>query len=154
MIRKLISVTFVLFFITFFQSIIYSQTYLEKLTGNWKGKGDIIVTWCSQDSLFFNITIKKDGKVSGTVGNAKINYGKISKRSVVMKLLGNGEYLIKGYLDGYLVKSEGIKRKSFILMFNFKDGKIQGEMHSSGSKFGGKEEMVMTVTGVVLKKSS
>lgn len=41
--------------------------------------------------------------------NTKINYGKISKQSVVMKFLGNGEYLIKGYLDGYLIKSEVLK---------------------------------------------
>ncbi len=49
----------------------------ERLVGHWAGKGQIIVQWCAQDSLSFDLTIHPDGLVTGKIGDASITQGKI-----------------------------------------------------------------------------
>ena len=146
----------VLYFLSFFLLLTpstFSQTINAELIGKWEGKGDIIVTWCNLDSLSFKLTIDSTGTVKGMIGDARIAEGaKVEKRSTVMKLLGNGEYIIKGKLVGYLVEKEKIARKGFTLMFSLKNGEINGGMHSTGWKFGGKDKMVLTVSPLHLKK--
>jgi hypothetical protein len=142
---------FFLFFTAFFTSI-SAQSVNQDLIGEWVGKGDIIVTWCELDSLSFDIKIAKDNSVSGKIGDAEIYDAKLEKRSAIMEALGNGEYIIEGKLKGAIVKDEKISRESFLIMFNLENGVIKGGMHTSGSKFGGKEKMVLTVSPLILKK--
>ena len=49
----------------------------ENFTGTWKGEGKIIVTWCEQKQLPFELQIDMDGNVSGKIGNSHIRHGKI-----------------------------------------------------------------------------
>lgn len=146
--KKIIFIALLLF--TFFS--LRAQNIDDKITGNWSGKGKIIVTWCKQDSLSFDIKIESDGKVFGKIGDAEITDGKIEKRSAIMKALGNGDYIITGKLNGKLAAKENIERDSFILMFSKEGNFLRGGFHTSGSKFGGKDEMVLTVSPLELKK--
>ncbi len=139
---------FLLFFIMFLFVILFANDNIYK---NWIGKGKIIVSWCEQEYLHFNITINKDNIVEGTIGDAEIINAKVSKRNFIMRLFGNGKYIIKGDLKGDIVKKEQIQRKSFQFMFSMKNGKIDGGMHTSGSKVGGKEKMKLTVTDIILE---
>ena len=129
-----------------------AQKIDSELSGNWQGKGKIIVSWAKNKTLDFNIVIGENGKVTGKIGDAEIGEARLEKRSSLMKALGNGDYIISGKLKGALVENGKIEREGFILMFSLSEGKITGEFHSSGSKFGGKDEMVMTVTDVILQK--
>ena len=121
--------------------------------GRLVGKGRVIVTWCKQGSISFDLTIEKDGTVSGKVGDATIKNGRLRKRSFLMRWLGNREYAIWADLDGFIVEAEHIRRKSIILMLDFKDGRIKGAMNTSGSQFGGKNKMFMTVVDITLKRT-
>lgn len=69
-----------------------------------------------------------------------------------MDLLGNDPHVIHCKLDGPLVSDEGITRKSITLYVDYKNEKLVGCFNSSGAKFGGKEEMVMSGTNLVLEK--
>ncbi len=69
-----------------------------------------------------------------------------------MRMLGNGTYWIKGELGGDLVAAEGIRREKILLFPEFVVGAIEGSLNTSGSKFGGKEKMYMTVTDIVLNR--
>ena len=142
----------IFFLLLLFASIIFAQNFEKTLVGKWHGKGKIIVTWCERDSLNFDINIAKDGKVTGKIGDAEIKNAVLEKRSPVMEALGNGEYIIRGELEGAIVKDEKISREGFTLMFDYENGKLAGGFHTTGSKFGGKEKMVLTVSGVKLEK--
>ncbi len=45
--------------------------------GTWKGEGKIIVGWCKQKQLSFELRIDLKGNVSGKIGDAHIRTGKI-----------------------------------------------------------------------------
>ena len=113
------------------------------MTGNWQGKGKIIVSWCEQDSLSFYLTITSDGKVSGKIGDAVIKNGQLKKNSLILRWLGNSEYIIEADLEGSIVKTENITRESIKLIVDFEDNCIVGDFRTSGGKFGGKDKMQM-----------
>lgn len=114
-----------------------------EMTGNWQGKGKIIVSWCEQDSLSFYLTITSDGKVSGKIGDAVIKNGQLKKNSLILRWLGNSEYIIEADLEGSIVEAENITRESIKLIVDFEDNCIVGDFRTSGSKFGGKDKMQM-----------
>ena len=120
----------------------------DSLAGSWKGVGQIIVTWCTQNELQFELDIAPDGTVTGRIGDATIADGKIEQRSALMRWLGNGEYILTGDLSGDLVARESIRRESFVLMFGFDQGFIDAEMNSSGTPWGGKDRMIMKVVNI------
>ena len=113
--------------------------------GHFAGKAEIIVSWCKQDSLAFDLFIHKDGNVSGKAGEATIVSGKVKPNK-----FGSGEFIIDAVLEGYVVKNENIKRQSIKIIFNYDGEKITGGFHTSGSKFGGKDKMMMSGSGMVL----
>lgn len=153
--KRIIFITIVLsfFLVCVAQASISKNLVAVKAVGNWIGKGKIIVNWCKQDSLTLDITIKEDGTVTGNIGDATIEKGKISKRNPIMRLLGNGKYIIHADLNGCLVKDEDIQRKSVHLMLlDFKDDLIEGEINTSGSKTGGKAKMYMKIVNIKLRR--
>ncbi len=139
-------------FLLSFLSTLIAQELIPELFGEWHGKGKIIVTWCNQKTLDFDIKISEDGTVTGKIGDAEIYDAKAEHRSAIMEALGNHEFIINGKLKGKIVEKENIERDGFKFMFDYKDEQLKGGFHSSGSKFGGKEKMVLTVVDIVLRK--
>ncbi len=145
--RFFTSVT-VLVFVFCFTGILSSESLPDK----WEGKGKIIVSWCKQKEITFELNISKEGKVWGKVGDAEFVNGLVKNNSFLLKLLGNPDYIIDGELKGYLVGNEKIKRKSGKFIVNISNTEINGGFRTSGTKVGGKESMVFTVVDVLLHK--
>lgn len=124
----------------------------EEMIGEWRGDGKIIVTWCRQERLPFHLFVRADGRVSGSVGNAAISDGFVKKNSWFLDWLGNPEYMIEATLGGSIVASEGIRRESIKLIVDLVDHELHGGFHTSGSKVGGKDSMILSGTSVKLFK--
>lgn len=122
------------------------------IQGHWVGRGDIIVTWCNQDQLSFDIFISDDGLVRGRIGDATIIDGHVYRRSSFMRNTGNGNYIVRANLQGFLVKEERIARDSIAFMFDLVNGSIEGEMNTSGSKCGTRDRMYMKVANIILNR--
>lgn len=119
-------------------------------TGRWKGSAEIIVTWCKQKELPIEIEIFPDGRVTGKIGDAIVENGRFSETSGMLVWLGNSRYVISAGLKGPIVKAEGITRKSIELFVNLSDERLTGGFHTSGGKFGGKDSMMLSGSGLNL----
>ena len=120
------------------------------LAGEWRGNAAIIVNWTRQKSLALHLYIDADGKVSGTVGDAKLTDG-----TFVSNALGSREFRVHGRLAGNLLDDEQIRRYAVDILFNVtEDGSLVGGLHSSGSKIGGKKSMKLSATKMVLRRET
>ena len=126
----------------------------EDFIGTWKGEGRIIVAWCEQKQLSFEFQIDINGNVLGKIGDAQILNGKIRLNNIVYRWLGNRKYIIDAKLTNYLIKKEKIRRESIRVFLDFENPFFVGGFHTSGSKFGGKEKMILSGTNVKLVKIS
>ena len=124
----------------------------EDLMGTWKGEGRVIVAWCEQKQLLFELRIDMNGNVLGKIGDAQIMHGKIRQNNTVYRWLGNRKYIIDAKLINYLIEKEKIKRESIRVFLDFENPFFVGGFHTSGSKFGGKEKMILSGTKVKLIK--
>jgi hypothetical protein len=124
----------------------------KTLSGHWKGDGKIIVVWCENTHLSFDLHINEHGKVTGTIGDATIDHGRIRHNNILLRWLGNREYVLEAHLLHVLIKEEDIQRESIRLFLDFKSSFLTGGFHTSGSKFGGKETMVLSGTDIKLSK--
>ncbi len=148
--------------ISSFIGILTGQVFIpfESMTGCWEGFGYEIVNWSDADSIFFSIYIESDGKVWGTVGDAKLVNGILQKNHWITRKLGNPEYLIGGKLEGMIVEKEQIKRKALkYLILDFMGDRWEGGFHTSSTfthpwagKAHWKKHMRMTGVHVLLKK--
>ena len=123
----------------------------EEFAGTWKGEGRVIVAWCEQKQLSFELQIDMGGNVSGKIGDAQIRHGKIRLNNIVYRWLGNRKYIIDAKLLNYLIEKEKIKRESIRIFLDFEKPFFVGGFHTSGSKFGGKGKMILSGTGVKLQ---
>ena len=148
--------------------------------GTWKGEGRIIVAWCKQKQLPFDLQVHPDGTVSGRIGDAHIKQGTMKHNNFIYRLIGNKKFVINAELSGNLVEGENIKRYSIRVFLDlekpfmtesfhasankFRDKKnpaildfnkllLIGGFHTSGSKFGDKEKMILSGTGLKLVKT-
>jgi hypothetical protein len=92
--------------------------------------------------------------VLGKIGDAQILNGKIRLNNIVYRWLGNRKYIIDAKLTNYLIKKEKIRRESIRVFLDFENPFFFGGFHTSGSKFGGKEKMILSGTNVKLVKIS
>jgi hypothetical protein len=127
-------------------------TSKEDFTGTWKGEGKIIVAWCEQKQLSFELQIDMDGNVSGEIGNAQILHGKIKLNNIFYRWLGNRKYIIDAKLSNYLIEKEKIRRESIRVFLDFENPFFVGGFHTSGRKFGGKEKMILSGSSLKLDK--
>ena len=124
----------------------------QAMVGHWESKAHIIVNWCKQKELSVSISIRSDDTVSGRVGDAELKNGKILHgRGWVLRVLNWGsEYIIKADLHNPIVASENISRKNISMPLDFDGASFTGGMHTSGSKFGGREKMKLSAMGLRL----
>jgi hypothetical protein len=120
--------------------------------GNWVGDGKVIVSWCEQKTIAFELTVSKGGRVRGKVGDAEFVNGYLESNVFWLKILGNPDYIINGDLKGYLIDEEKIKRKKGKFIVNISSKEISGGFRTSGTKTGGKKSMVFTDVNVNLHK--
>ncbi len=126
-----------------------------EMIGHWDGNGRIIVTWCEQTNVAVALQIKDDGTVSGKVGDATLENGRIERNRgwIGRKLNLKTDYVITGRLSGPIVASEEITRSAVSMPFNFRNDAFVGGLHTSGSKFGGKEKMILSATSLSLRRT-
>lgn len=124
----------------------------QDFIGTWKGEGRIIVAWCEQRQLSFELQLDMNGNVLGKIGDAQILHGKIRLNNIVYRWLGNRKYIIDAKLTGFLIEKEKIRRESIRVFLDFENPFLVGGFHTSGSKFGGKEKMIFSGTNVKLVK--
>ena len=122
----------------------------EEFVRTWKGESRVIVAWCEQKQLSFELQIDMNGNVSGKIGDALIRHGKIRLNNIVYRWLGNRKYIIDAKLSNYLIEREKIKRESIRVFLDFDKPFLVGGFHTSGRKFGGKEKMILSGTSVKL----
>lgn len=125
------------------------------MIGHWEGDARVIVSWCRQTNLHVTIDIRKDGSVTGKVEDATVLKGRFERNrgSLGRKLNLATDYIIKGELSGPVVAAEGITRESVSIPLNFIGGAFVGGVHTSGSKFGGKEKMILSASSLTLRHS-
>jgi hypothetical protein len=125
------------------------------MVGHWEGDARIIVSWCRQTNLHVTIDIHADGSVTGKVGDASLIKGRFERnRSWLGRKLNLAtDHIIRGDLKGPVVAAEGITRESVSIPLNFIGGAFAGGVHTSGSKFGGKEKMILSASSLTLRHS-
>jgi hypothetical protein len=127
-------------------------TSKDDFVGTWKGDGKVIVAWCEQKQLSFDLKIDMNGNVSGKIGDAQIRHGELRLNNIIYRWLGNKEYIIDAKISNYLVEKEKIQRESIQIFLDYENSFFKGGFHTSGSKFGGKEKMILSGSSVKLVK--
>ncbi len=130
------------------------QVVTEAMIGHWEGSAQIIVNWCTQQQLPVSIDIHADGTVTGTVGDAGLAHGRLARNRgwIGRKLNLATDYIVRGDLKGPIVATEGISRASVSMPLTFSAGGFTGGVHTSGSKTGGKETMMLSAASLKLVK--
>jgi hypothetical protein len=125
------------------------------VVGHWEGNARIVNSWCQQTNLAVKLDIHGDGSVTGTVGDAKITTARFQRNRgwVGRKLNLWSDYIISGDLEGAIVAAEGITRKRVMMPLNFSNGSFNGGLNSSGSKFSGKDGMILSAMSLTLSRS-
>ena len=137
-------------YLSVFMFIILSGAYgqtTNEIVGHFKGNAKIIVEWCNLDSLTFDLNLDSLGNITGSIGNAKIIQGKMKTNA-----FGSTKFIIEAELKGNIIEKEGIKRRIIKIPFDYVSGKIVGGFGTSGSKFGGKERMILSGTDLILTR--
>jgi hypothetical protein len=111
--------------------------------GSWAGDADIVVNWTTARTLRVRLSLGPDGRATGTIGDAVLRNGRLERnRTAVGRALHvKTDWIIRGSLEGDLIKAEGIRRDTVTLPLNWLDGHFEGSVQSSGSHFGGKDRM-------------
>jgi hypothetical protein len=98
------------------------------IAGTWKGEGHILANWVSDNTLRVSLQITPDGSVSGSLGDARIKSGGLSRRQA------DGSYLMSLSLEGPLIRADGIARSTYSLTLRLKDNGLVGYGASNGNK--------------------
>ena len=125
-----------------------------EMTGEWKGEAQSIMTWTKTKKIKVTLQISEDGSVHGNVGDAKLVKGKFKKNrgAIGKKLNIKTDYIIRGELQGAILKSEGISRKQISIPLNYKEGVFTGGFATNGKKFGDKKTGILSASNLTVKK--
>lgn len=120
--------------------------------GHWKGQAKIVVNCTRRKNLPIDIEIHSNGTVEGKVGDAELVNSKLFKISWIHTEAFQHEnpYRIEGDLKGEIINDENMQRDSATISFRVKDGKIDGDLTTSGTKTGSKETMILRAIDVSL----
>jgi hypothetical protein len=127
---------------------------MPEMVGRWDGNAKIVVSWCQQRVLPVSITLHANGSVTGRVGDAELTNGRFARNRgwLGRKLDVATDYIVKGDLKGAVVAAEEISRGGVTMPLNFADGGFTGGVHTTGSKFGGKDSMILSASTLKLVK--
>ncbi|HYT67237.1 MAG TPA: hypothetical protein VEL51_12505 [Vicinamibacterales bacterium] len=124
------------------------------MPGAWAGDARIAVNWTTQRELPVRLTIEPDGRVSGTIGDAVLRNGHLgpNRTAIGRALHVKTDWIIRGDLEGAVIKAEGVQRASVSVPLNWFEDHFEGAVHTSGGKFGGKESMWLAAFGLRLDR--
>lgn len=132
------------------------DAFAPETVGQWKGDARIIVIWSKQTNLCVTLNVRDDATVTGKIGDAQLINGRLKKNRgwIGQNLKAKTDYIVVGDLQGAIIASEGITRSRVKLPLNFAAETLSGGLHTSGCQFGGKEQMILSATGLNLKRAS
>ena len=110
------------------------QTVSPPMLGVWQGEGAVTVPWVHQRRIPVTLTILANDSVGGTIGDAKLVGGWFTTRDPKSRvgLRWNTDYIIIGYLDGPIIRDEGIWRPSIQIPLNWNGKEFIGGFATSG----------------------
>ena len=116
---------------------------MADMAGPWAGEADIAVDWTIARALRVRLSLAPDGGATGTIGDAVLRNGRLERnRTAVGRALHvKTDWIVRGDLEGDVIKAEGIRRHAVTLPLNLVEGHFEGSVHTSGSHFGGKDTM-------------
>jgi hypothetical protein len=125
-----------------------------EMAGTWTGEARIAVNWTTERTLRVRVTIQPDGAVTGTIGDATINDGRLepNRSSLERALHIKTDWIIRGALEGDVIHAEQIHRDGVMVPLNFIGGRFEGGVNTSGTHFGGKDTMWLAAGGLVLER--
>jgi hypothetical protein len=129
--------------------------FAPETVGQWKGNARIIVVWSRQTNLCVTLNICDRARVTGRIGDAELIHGRLKKNRgwIGKNLKVKTDYIIVGDLQGAVIAAEGITRSRVKIPLNLAGGTLRGGVHTSGSKFGGKEQMILSAAGLTLSRT-
>ena len=124
------------------------------MVGRWEGRTRLTAPWIVNRELTVSVSIRDDGAVTGTVGDARLLEGWLSSdRDVVASALALGrEYVIEGHLEGPLLRAEGQQRARVRIALSWTGDTFEGELQTSGPHDGSPAEQRIMGTGLVLRR--
>ena len=124
------------------------------MTGAWQGQARIIVAWSSQQYLTLQLNIGTNGHVSGKVGDATLKNGTLRRnRGHLGRFLRiKTDFIIEGDLQGPIIASQKITRKSVKIPLNFDGVQFTGGLHTSGQAIGGQARMKLSASQLTLTR--
>ena len=127
---------------------------LPAMAGSWSGEARIVVNWTTEKTLRVKLNIAPDGRVTGTIGDAVLRDGSLeSNRTAIGRALHiKTDWIVRGALDGDVVKTEGIRREGVMVPLNWVDDHFEGGVNTSGSHFGGKDTMSLAARDLRLDR--
>lgn len=126
-----------------------------RMVGAWEGDARIYVDWTVQKQLPVRLVVAPDGSVEGRIGDARLVGGHLRRnRGQVGRLLHvKTDYVVRGALDGPVLAAEDVRRDGVSLPLDWSGEAFRGAVHTSGSKFGGKERMILTAGQLELRRA-
>ncbi len=130
-----------------------AQVATPSVIGRWGGVADIAGDWTTQRTLPINIVIGADDQVTGSIGDATLVNGRLSRnrgwlgRAMQVKT----DYIIQADLDGLIIRAENIQRDMVQIPFDWRDGRLVGSIHGSGYKIGKVASRILTAKFVLLR---
>jgi hypothetical protein len=124
------------------------------MTGEWQRQARIIVAWSSQKNLKLQLNVTADCRVSGKIGEATLGDGilKRNRGRLGRSLRIKTDYIIEGNLQGPIIASQKITRKSVKIPLNFDGTKFTGGLHTSGKAAGGAGQMKLSASNLTLTR--
>ena len=114
----------------------------------------IDISWASEKRLPVALTIAADRAVTGTVGDALLRNGRLARnRSAMGRALHvKTDWIIRGDLEGDVIKAEGIRRAGVSIPLNRLGDHLEGGVNTSGSHIGGKASMWLAAKNLRLDR--
>jgi hypothetical protein len=128
-------------------------TDMPSFEGTWTGGAEIVVSWTVQRTLNVTLAVDSSRNVGGCVGDAAL-VGRIARnRGALLRALSwKTDYIIDARLTGPIIAAEGIVRDGIRIPFNLVDRRIEGGLHTTGAKFGGKDYGILSARRLVLRR--
>ena len=111
-----------------------AQVVTPPMLGVWQGDAAVVVPWVHQRKIPVTLTFLANDSVGGTIGDATLVGGWFTTRDPRSRvgLRWNTDYIIIGYLDGPIIRDEGIWRPSIQIPLNWNGKEFIGGFATSG----------------------
>jgi hypothetical protein len=125
------------------------------MSGCWTGEAEIVVNWTRARVLPVRIEVLQDGRVSGRVGDATLQHGRLeANRGALGRALHvKTDWIVRAALSGNIIDADGIRREDVMMPLNWVGDHFEGGVNTSGSHFGGKDSMWLAARDLRLARA-